>query len=547
MKKKISTAMALLLTLSVFSGCQVNDGSPDITVSLTEDTFIEYVTEEDGSVTETELITDSYEDEGTETLLTDYTAAETEAPVTEGSLIGAVTVTAEYFEKASGNWSETEISDVFYTTQACYSREKPVVGADTVKKYAKGTKIIVTAATNTGYFKLADGSFIHADYLTEDKPAVTSRTTSVTAANTTSKSTSVSKSGAKTSYSSVYNTDYTSRYAYKTLSSAKKRFYGDLVKAVYNLDKTCPVPDGLMTEDVIQIYGLVYNQETQLFWMSSTIPSGYNQINLSYQINDKARIQKMQNEIDEKTKTLMEKVNSYSSTVSKIKVIYDYIVLNNDFQELDSGLSSSVYNGIIGVDGLQCAGYAKTFMYLCDLAGIECMTITGTNTQGTTHAWNKVYVDNGYYNIDTTWADPLNKHDERYIRYLFFLVPDAWIKDSHLTPSMMIRRNGSQIKYFTPPVANKTSYNYFKIYKKEFSTLASAEKALYAEFDTAFKTKKNTVHIRVTDKDIYDKLLSTDYAKVFQRYAREKGKASSLARQVNNTQGALVVQYDIFY
>ena len=59
---------------------------------------------------------------------------------------------------------ETEISEVMYTSQACYSRKKAIVGAETVAQYKKGTKVNIVAATDTGYYKLADGSFIHSDY-----------------------------------------------------------------------------------------------------------------------------------------------------------------------------------------------------------------------------------------------------------------------------------------------------------------------------------------------------------------------------------------------
>ena len=51
----------------------------------------------------------------------------------------------------------------------CYSRKKAVLGADTVKLYSVNDKVTVTAKTDTGYFKLSDGSFIHSDYLSDSK------------------------------------------------------------------------------------------------------------------------------------------------------------------------------------------------------------------------------------------------------------------------------------------------------------------------------------------------------------------------------------------
>lgn len=64
-------------------------------------------------------------------------------------------------------WHETELSEILYIKESCYSRIEAIVSSDTVKKYEVGTKINVIAATDTGYYKLTDGTFIHSDYVTD--------------------------------------------------------------------------------------------------------------------------------------------------------------------------------------------------------------------------------------------------------------------------------------------------------------------------------------------------------------------------------------------
>ncbi|MBS6320115.1 MAG: hypothetical protein KH453_01175, partial [[Eubacterium] siraeum] len=49
--------------------------------------------------------------------------------------------------------------------------------ADTVKLYSVNDKVTVTAKTDTGYFKLSDGSFIHGDYLSDSKIVIQTTTT----------------------------------------------------------------------------------------------------------------------------------------------------------------------------------------------------------------------------------------------------------------------------------------------------------------------------------------------------------------------------------
>lgn len=67
-------------------------------------------------------------------------------------------------------WTETEISGEYYVnTDNIYSRISAIQGSDTVKQYGINDKVTVTAKTDTDYFKLEDGTFIHSDYLSEEE------------------------------------------------------------------------------------------------------------------------------------------------------------------------------------------------------------------------------------------------------------------------------------------------------------------------------------------------------------------------------------------
>lgn len=80
----------------------------------------------------------------------------------------ATTTTAATIKPAP-EWTETKASGTKYVNTDCYSRKKAVLGAETVKLYSVNDKVTVTAKTDTGYFKLSDGSFIHSDYLSDSK------------------------------------------------------------------------------------------------------------------------------------------------------------------------------------------------------------------------------------------------------------------------------------------------------------------------------------------------------------------------------------------
>ena len=82
------------------------------------------------------------------------------------------TTTTAATTKPAPEWTETKASGTKYVNTDCYSRKKAVLGAETVKLYSVNDKVTVTAKTNTGYYKLSDGSFIHGDYLSDSKVTV---------------------------------------------------------------------------------------------------------------------------------------------------------------------------------------------------------------------------------------------------------------------------------------------------------------------------------------------------------------------------------------
>ena len=81
--------------------------------------------------------------------------------------------------KPAPEWTEEKVSATKYINTDCYSRKKAVLGAETVKIYNVNDKVKVVAKTNTGYFKLDTGAFVHGDYLSDNK--VTVQTTTTTA------------------------------------------------------------------------------------------------------------------------------------------------------------------------------------------------------------------------------------------------------------------------------------------------------------------------------------------------------------------------------
>ena len=88
----------------------------------------------------------------------------------------ATTTTAATIKPAP-EWTKSKASGTKYVNTDCYSRKKAVLGADTVKLYSVNDKVTVTAKTDTGYYKLDTGAYIHSDYLSDSKIVIQTTTT----------------------------------------------------------------------------------------------------------------------------------------------------------------------------------------------------------------------------------------------------------------------------------------------------------------------------------------------------------------------------------
>ena len=103
-----------------------------------------------------------------ETKKAETTVAQTTTVATTARPKPATTTTAAT-TKPAPEWTETKSSGTKYVNTDCYSRKKAVLGADTVKLYSVNDKVTVIAKTDTGYYKLDTGAYIHSDYLSDSK------------------------------------------------------------------------------------------------------------------------------------------------------------------------------------------------------------------------------------------------------------------------------------------------------------------------------------------------------------------------------------------
>ncbi len=182
MKKKLSAALllAVIVTLTACSREEIPLNIPaaelQTSLPLTESES-EKVTEteiEQALETETEAaaetaaeVTEATE-AATELVTEEITTAVTQPPVT--------TVYVTYVtEEPKPQWTESPVSPttMYINSEGVYSRIKPVQGSTRVKALSFNQAVTVSAKTDTAYFKIEDGSYVHSAFLNSEKTVTT--------------------------------------------------------------------------------------------------------------------------------------------------------------------------------------------------------------------------------------------------------------------------------------------------------------------------------------------------------------------------------------
>ena len=244
-RKRTHTILATITLISVIltSACTAGNASsttssaPETAVTTTAPavtgTVMDRIDEPKAEAT-TAVTTAQTTTKPQETKKLETTAAAT--AVTTAKPKPATTTTAAT-TKPAPEWTETKASGTKYVNTDCYSRKKAVLGADTVKLYSVNDKVTVTAKTDTGYFKLSDGSFIHGDYLSDSKIVIQTTTTTKKAEAPKPATTTTKKQDSKPK--SIYEYPF-------DLEAIKKVIVDDAVNnyGLKNLDDPDWTPEG---------------------------------------------------------------------------------------------------------------------------------------------------------------------------------------------------------------------------------------------------------------------------------------------------------------
>ena len=119
------------------------------------------------------------------------------------------------------------------------------------------------------------------------------------------------------------------------------------------------------------------------------------------------------------------------SDYDKELAIHDYIVKNCEYGYTD-GANEYAFRayGVLVQGKAVCNGYAEAMALLLNCVGVENEIMTGW-ADGELHAWNRVKLDGKWYQVDSTWDDPIPDRIG-YAGHIFLNVTDDIMDDTHI-------------------------------------------------------------------------------------------------------------------
>mgnify|MGYP004620703615 CR=1 FL=1 len=310
---------------------------------------------------------------------------------------------------------------------------------------------------------------------------------------------------------SVENT-FDELWYFSKLTEREKDVYLRIANAINNNDDSVVVvgKNNLSASDASRAYEAYMLDNPECFYISSNYQMGVSKfldvtkikIKLTYSENIK-KLESKKMELEEKVGSILSEVVSPTMTSYEKEVaLHDYLIENVSYYNYENVddiplKKHSAYGALVEKEAV-CDGISKAYSILLKKCGIQNVVVLGK--MGNQHAWNKVKIDDSWYNVDVT-SDACGK--ERIVSHVYFNLTDEVISKSHTI----------DLTFQTPECSKSNDYytcNAYEITNQDFlsdkiSKIVSNTKGNVLEF----RIESNAYDIQ----DVVQKLYDMDFNK----------------------------------
>ncbi|MBP3238625.1 MAG: hypothetical protein J6M24_06070 [Lachnospiraceae bacterium] len=253
------------------------------------------------------------------------------------------------------------------------------------------------------------------------------------------------------------------RYAGSMLSGSEKSVYDKLLLGVLLQEKKIDIKEyKLKIEELRNVYACLRNDYPEIFWIGNDCEIYYSGKIISEclptYLYDKDTIRTMISDVTQVKNRIItdtQGMNDYQKAMYIFEYIIDTTVYDSQaisshekgVEDISIEYARNVYGTLIKKRAI-CEGYSKTYQYLAQSMGIDCLYITGVSkNQG--HAWNYVKLDGEWYGLDVTWCDPQGSKNIKSFAYC--MLDEEAMKAGHESdvPYKLPECKGERYNYYT--------------------------------------------------------------------------------------------------
>lgn len=193
---------------------------------------------------------------------------------------------------------------------------------------------------------------------------------------------------------------------YAMLSDTGKHMYRQIYANIYALTPAFAPVEEIPADALTDIFAAVFGDHPELFWVETGYYCKYRRdgkcVEIDLMFNATAgNLESAKAQFESQAGEIVSAAGSMGSDFEKEQYVHDALIQRTDYS-LSADMNQTAYSALVNGRTV-CAGYARAFQYMMQQLGIPCYYCTGY--AGEDHAWNIVFLGDGFYNVDATWDD----------------------------------------------------------------------------------------------------------------------------------------------
>lgn len=329
------------------------------------------------------------------------------------------------------------------------------------------------------------------------------------------------------------------RYGFygRLLSAEQQEVYDQVYRAIRDYESETAGLILTRYEDLGPAVDAVFLDHAELFWFrggystSYFTMEGYVEITITYNYEYPKEVGLQHKAfVEEATRDILAQLQG-KSEYEKVRGVYDFLIDRTIYDLAYKG--TTIYELLYNSRAV-CEGYARATQYLLDNLGVEVIYVSGEagspgDTEG--HAWNIVNVEGSYYQLDTTWGDPVSDDGTQSRNYNYFLVTDEEMNRDHYP------------ERYDLPACSATACNY---YQRESNYLVNYDPQILAIWLTGAANQDVPLEFKCASKQVYDQTMQSlfDNDEIWKIMEQALGTTYSINYSYNDTMYIITIRVE---